>query len=111
MKVSFYFATLNLSIQSITDRINSETLPLLKHTVCLTKPSSENVPHLKSLCGFCVGDVNVGTAEIEYRMFVQRLQREQQCPCSLMDHFICMVDKNYLMAYPELSRLYQLIHS
>uniref|UniRef100_A0A672NNS3 HAT C-terminal dimerisation domain-containing protein n=1 Tax=Sinocyclocheilus grahami TaxID=75366 RepID=A0A672NNS3_SINGR len=109
MKVSYYFATLDLAIQSITDRFNSETLPLLKHTICFTKPSTENVPHLKSLCEFFIGDVNMETAEVEYRMFIHRLQREEQRPSSLMDIFIYMVERKYQMAYPELSKLCQLI--
>nr|XP_055045508.1 zinc finger MYM-type protein 1-like [Misgurnus anguillicaudatus] len=105
MKINFYFAALDLSIQSITDRFNCKTLSLLKHTVCLTKPSSENVSHFKSLCGFFDGDVDVEIAETEYRMFIHRLQREEQCPSSLMDIFIYMVEKKCLMTYPELSRL------
>uniref|UniRef100_A0A8C1U6P6 HAT C-terminal dimerisation domain-containing protein n=1 Tax=Cyprinus carpio TaxID=7962 RepID=A0A8C1U6P6_CYPCA len=108
-KVSFCFATLDLAIQSITDRFSSETLPLLKHTLCLTKPSTENVPHLKYLWEFFIGDVNVITAEVKYRMFIHRLEREEQRPSSLMDIFIYMVEKKYLMAHPELRRLYQLI--
>lgn len=49
------------------------------------------------------------TAEVEYWMFIHRLEREEQRSSSLMDIFIYMVEKKYLMAYPELSRLYQLI--
>ncbi|CAM4275719.1 unnamed protein product [Leuciscus chuanchicus] len=109
VKVNFYFATLDLCIQSITERFSIESQPLLKHTDCLTRPSLEKIPNLKQLCAYYEGDVNSNQAEIEYKLLIHRLNRENTPPCKMLAIYQFLLQNGLVEAYPEISKMYQLI--